>query len=248
MLENRHSWRRILDQVKEHPAIVLWLIRDNKANTLEELLQYFGSPVPRATPGRYLMQLIENILSQLIEVGLIVEQERKYKATSLVWEIQSALGISLTELAQAPGNAMMVSPLFGKPDMYIPGTDIFVLMPFSEALRPVYTDHILRVANKLELSIARADDFYTTHEIMNDVWQGISTSKLIVADCTDRNPNVFYEIGIAHTLGKQVILITQTLEDIPFDLRHRRVIEYQYTPRGMGEFEEKLLATIKNVL
>jgi hypothetical protein len=47
-------------------------------------------------------------------------------------------------------------------------------------------------------------------------------SRVVICDCTGRNPNVFYEIGIAHTLGREVILITQNPEDIPFDLRHLR--------------------------
>jgi hypothetical protein len=74
------------------------------------------------------------------------------------------------------------------------------------------------------------------------------SARLIVADCTDRNPNVFYEIGLAHTIGKPTILLTQKSEDVPFDLRHLRYIEYQLTPRGMKEFEAKFKETIRNVL
>jgi hypothetical protein len=70
---------------------------------------------------------------------------------------------------------------------------------------------------------------------------------LIVADCTDRNPNVFYEIGLAHAIGKPTILLTQREEDVPFDLRHWRYIAYQLTPRGMKEFEAKFKQTVRNV-
>jgi len=62
-----------------------------------------------------------------------------------------------------------------------------------------------------------------------------------------KNPNVFYEIGIAHTLGKQTVLITQRLADIPFDLRHLRVIPYEYTPKGMQKFETSLTETLRFV-
>ena len=65
-------------------------------------------------------------------------------------------------------------------------------------------------------------------------------TRVLIADCTERNPNVFYEIGIAHTLGKQVILIARSDDDIPFDLRPIRYINYKYTPRGMSEFEGNL--------
>jgi hypothetical protein len=73
-------------------------------------------------------------------------------------------------------------------------------------------------------------------------------ARLIVADCTDRNPNVFYEIGLAHTIGKPTILLTQKSEDVPFDLRHWRHIAYQLTPRGMKEFETKFKETVQTVL
>jgi hypothetical protein len=55
---------------------------------------------------------------------------------------------------------------------------------------------------------------------------------VVVCDCTGRNPNVFYEIGIAHTLGREVILITQNAADIPFDLRHLRYVAYLNNAEG----------------
>lgn len=53
-----------------------------------------------------------------------------------------------------------------------------------------------------------------------------------------------YEIGIAHTVGKPVIIITQTMDDVPFDLKHYRCIVYSYTPRGILEFEERIAGTL----
>ena len=70
----------------------------------------------------------------------------------------------------------------------------------------------------------------------------------MIADCTGRDPNVFYEIGVAHTVGKPVVLITQSADDVPFDLRAIRFIEYQYTPPGMRVFEERLKITLKEVI
>jgi hypothetical protein len=121
---------------------------------------------------------------------------------------------------------------------------VFVLMPFDPKLKPVYDDHIASVVEDLSLEIGRADDFFTNGHIMGEVWAAINQASIIIADCTGRNPNVFYEIGIAHALGKETILITQSMEDIPFDLRHLRVIEYRYDPRGMKQFEETLKKTI----
>jgi hypothetical protein len=80
---------------------------------------------------------------------------------------------------------------------------------------------------------------------MKDVWSAIYYSEVVIADCTGRNPNVFYEIGIAHTLGKETVLIAQQIDDIPFDVRHIRSIVYEYTPRGVREFEKKLEETLR---
>ena len=82
---------------------------------------------------------------------------------------------------------------------------------------------------------------------MADVWAVVYQSRVVIADCTTRNPNVFYEIGMAHTVGKPVILITQNEDDVPFDLRHIRYITYEYTPPGMVSFEASLTKTIQNI-
>lgn len=127
--------------------------------------------------------------------------------------------------------------------------DIFMLMPFEQPdLQEVYKDHIVKVAHACRLTIKRGDDFFTQQSIMQDIWGAINAAKLIIADCTGRNPNVFYELGIAHTLGKKTIVITREENDIPFDLRHLRYIKYDFTPRGMREFEKSLSDAISECL
>ena len=83
---------------------------------------------------------------------------------------------------------------------------------------------------------------------MRNIWSAIYASHLVIADCTGRNPNVFYEIGIAHTLGRPVILTAQNNDDVPFDIRHIRYIHYNLTPRGIKEFEDRLRKTIQHEL
>ena len=123
--------------------------------------------------------------------------------------------------------------------------DVFVLMPFSEELQPIYHDHVKKVATDLDLRISRADNFFGTGPVMKDVWSAIHAARVVIADCTGRNPNVFYEIGLAHAIGRRTILVSQSMDDIPFDLRHLRVIVYKYTPPGMIEFEHALSQTIR---
>lgn len=166
------------------------------------------------------------------------------------WErAQRALGVSLAQLAELiPDDTMVVRPCFGLPPKAVTELDVFVLMPFKPELKPVYEDHLRPISQGLGLAIARADDFFTAHSVMSDVWAAVCAARVLIADCTGRNPNVFYEIGLAHVLGKDVVLITQNSEDVPFDLGHLRRLEYQYTPRGMDEFEKRLSETLKTVL
>jgi hypothetical protein len=136
-------------------------------------------------------------------------EETVFSMTPLFDQVQGALKFSLADLARTdPTNRIMASPLFRRQIEKKSSPDIFVLMPFAQELSVVYEDHLKKVADKLKLTIARADDFFTAEEIMPEVWAAICESRLLVADCTGRNPNVFYEIGPAHALGQCVILIT----------------------------------------
>jgi hypothetical protein len=142
---------------------------------------------------------------------------------------------------------MLRNPVLGVPNKKYTYA-IFMLMPFALELKPIYDNHIKKIAQKLNLSIARADDFFSNNSIMEEIWSAIAHARVLVADCTNKNPNVFYEIGLAHAISKPVILITQNPDDVPFDLRHRRYIHYSYTPPGMEKFENDLALTILETL
>jgi hypothetical protein len=82
---------------------------------------------------------------------------------------------------------------------------------------------------------------------MQDVWLYINQAGIIIGDLTTRNPNVFYEVGLAHAIGKKVILITQNMDDVPFDLRALRCIVYSLELDGPKKFETDLRKTLKSL-
>lgn len=175
------------------------------------------------------------------ESDVVLKLSQHFEALQLI------LGLSITDMVKESGSYVTkVAPLFREPDREL-GSDVFVLMPFEEAMKPIYDDHIKATCKKIGFSCRRADDLFTATAVMSDVWSSIYYSKIIIADCTGRNPNVFYEIGIAHTLGRPVVLITQRAEDVPFDIRHIRYFKYSFTPRGMKEFELALKATLEEI-
>jgi len=121
----------------------------------------------------------------------------------------------------------------------------FHLSPFAEPFNTIYNDHIRRSVAEAGFSIERADEIFGTDPIIEDIWQAINSSTIVIADVTGRNPNVMYEIGMAHTVGRPVLIITQSMDDVPFDLKHYRCIVYEYTPRGCQELEHHITGTLR---
>lgn len=231
-------------------ASILMQIRDGHARDFESLCKLFGMEDYRKYSGsRY----IEEHVQDLVDAGLLKASDpenlcrSQLTATSLVKEVQKALSLSLSDLASRSPFAIQVVPFFGRPKNTKP-CDVFVVMPFRPELEPVYTDHIRSVCDDLQLKVARGDDVFSVNPVVQDIWAAMCTSSVVIADCTQRNPNVFYELGMAHTLGKQTILITQSNDDVPFDLRHVRYIRYELTPRGMNSFEKSLCSTLREIL
>jgi hypothetical protein len=125
-------------------------------------------------------------------------------------------------------------------------TLVSAMMPFDSSFDRVYKT-LQRVATATGFRCRRADDIWENPAVMQDVVSLIDRSRVVIADCTDRNPNVFYEIGIAHTLGREVVLITQDEADIPFDLRHLRYIHYLRNGEGLKSLAKKLRARLDNI-
>lgn len=121
----------------------------------------------------------------------------------------------------------------------------FYLSPFSEPFNTIYRDHVRPSIRRAGFTVERADEIFGTQPIIEDIWEGINGSQAVLADVTGRNPNVMYEIGMAHTVGRPVVIITQNMDDVPFDLKHRRCIMYAFTPRGCDELEQKIEGTLR---
>jgi len=128
----------------------------------------------------------------------------------------------------------------------------FVMMPFAEPLGGYYTTIYQPAIKKAGLTAVRADtDIFGTGKIIDQIWAGINSAKVLVAELTGRNPNVLYELGLAHALRKPVVLVSSNEGDVPFDVRHVRVIYYEMTDPFWGEkliskVAENIVSAIKN--
>jgi hypothetical protein len=102
----------------------------------------------------------------------------------------------------------------------------FVLMPFGPPFDEYYRDVLVPAITDAGFLVNRADTIYRPGRVMSDVFAEIESSDVLVADVTTKNPNVNYELGFAHALRRPVSLISQSIEDVPFDYRDQRVILY----------------------
>jgi len=102
-----------------------------------------------------------------------------------------------------------------------------VLMPFIDAYDDIYLIGIKEVVEKRGYSCTRVDDNYFPGQIVEEIQRSIAESDVIIAEMTDKNPNVYYEVGYAHGINKYPILITKEAKELPFDLRGYKHIVYR---------------------
>ena len=135
-----------------------------------------------------------------------------------------------------------------------PGSSIddscFVMQPFADPFGGYYETLFKPAIIQAGLRAVRADDeIFGSGKIMDQVWRGIRESKVLIAELTMRNANVYYELGLAHALGKPVVLIAADGEEVPFDVHHIRVIYYDVNDPFWGQkLIDKLAENIQSAL
>jgi hypothetical protein len=130
----------------------------------------------------------------------------------------------------------------------------FVIMPFGQDnSNEIYEEWIKDAVEETEFNgrkirCHRADKSLRPGEIIKHIIENLIDSEIVIADLTGRNPNVFYELGVRHTLTNNTILISQDINDIPFDLRLQQIITYKYDPGGMRKLKMDIRNSILSIL
>ncbi len=120
----------------------------------------------------------------------------------------------------------------------------FVIMPFDEKLDAIYHHGIKPIVEELGYRCRRADQHFASSPIMFEIFDDIMRARFIIADLTDSNPNVFYELGIAHALKKCVVLLKRAGSYVPFDLSGIRHKEYQDSFKGISDLRSFIAAAL----
>jgi hypothetical protein len=146
----------------------------------------------------------------------------------------TGLDVFLDEFRDSAGQLKQDVLFLGPERLYAPPKDradprkpsCFIVMPFSQEWSTDVHRILARACQAAGVRPVRGDDLFTPTDILEDIWQSINAADFVIADITGRNPNVLYELGIAHTLAKPVLILSQEAADIPIDLATRRVILY----------------------
>jgi hypothetical protein len=121
----------------------------------------------------------------------------------------------------------------------------FVVMPFDSLYQTEYERIINPALEELGIKCVRGDEIYTKQRIIDDIWNSIKTCRFVIAELTGRNPNVLYEVGLAHAIGKPIIILTRNGDDVPFDLKALRYLYYDTNNPFWGE---NLKNTLKDLI
>jgi len=124
----------------------------------------------------------------------------------------------------------------------------FVAMPFQEPFNTLYREVIKPEADERGFSVIRVDEISGPGIIFEDIKREIGEAKVVIAEITAPNQNVFYELGYAHALNKPTILLAQRGKELPFDIKSYRVIFYDDTIGGKPEVERNLRKHLHAIL
>lgn len=124
----------------------------------------------------------------------------------------------------------------------------FMIMPFKPTqTRICYENSIKPICSDLGITICNASEIYSNNVIYDDIVSFIKDADLIIADTTDNNPNVFYELGIAHSIknDKTILITSGDVDELPFDVKHFRVLRFVNDISLINRFNESLRQTIE---
>jgi hypothetical protein len=123
----------------------------------------------------------------------------------------------------------------------------FVVMPFASELDFVY-DVIKESVEERGLKWVRADEILVSRPVVEDIKELIAGADLVIVDFTNKNPNVYYEAGLADAWKKRWIVLSQRSDDLTFDVRHIRTIIYSNTMGADVQLREKLGSAIDEAM
>jgi hypothetical protein len=184
-------------------------------------------------------------------------EERMYRLTSEVmrtqerWQDLNHLLISSQQrlpdqeerLKRPPMTQFLRSNGLSESDLKIDEKLVFVLTPFNQTFRDEY-DTIQSVCARLGLRCIRGDEDFISGDLLPHIVRNIARARIVIANIEGRNPNVFYELGLAHAMDKVTILVAEVVADLPFDFRTKKMVLYHSKDELRHQLHTELARTL----
>jgi|GEM_PF-4475261 len=233
-----------------------WYSHDNWDGGFDIYNLYLSVPLlAYAKVGDRLSQLESQILEKIQAVSRGLTSDH-IQSVSIVVEATTGDGAWREKaqgwVRQETGQSEPATPAHVKPEVFtvpakpIDPTQAAVMMPFRAEFSSTF-DAISQVCESVGLRCVRADDIWENSTFMQDIFDLLYCSRIVVVDFSGRNPNVMYETGIAHTLGRTVIPIARRVEDVPSDLRHHRALVYLANTEGLESMKKGLALRLSSL-
>jgi hypothetical protein len=192
-------------------------------SVIEELMKrtYFDDSMQDHVNYQEALERINSVL-QVYELEVVSSRSG---GTSQLRSADGTYVSSVQAQHEAVRKITFCPSVFKVPAEEVSGDLVAVMMPFAAHFNPVY-DAIGTACKLANMRCQRVDDVWKDSTIIQDIFNLLFISTIVVVDFTDKNPNAMYETGIAHTLGKHVVPVTQSMDDVPFDLKQHRVLKY----------------------
>jgi hypothetical protein len=120
---------------------------------------------------------------------------------------------------------------------------VFVLTPFNNSFNKQF-EAIKKTCERMGLVCMRGDEEYIKGEILPNIIKLMAQSRLVIANIDGRNPNVYYELGLAHAMDKPVLMVASSVENLTFDLQSRQIILF----KGIDDLQQKLRDALTKLL
>jgi hypothetical protein len=178
--------------------------------------------------------------------GSLLEQSSTDRHSTLQAVAAQHIDSEFQRLAQML-SLMRTRPIFGPAAQPIGSRPVLLLLPQDADLR-INQEAILKAIAANDLSENEAEDIRIGKSAVREMWYSLNRAAVIIADLTGTDAGVMYGLGIAHTLGKETILIhpqgSRYLTDIPRTYR----IEYEDSTVGRASLEEQLSQMLRSML
>lgn len=239
----RFYWvQAILEKLNNAPSAQEAMPSASLVRVIEHILDpehFFGTKYDRP-------KAIQQMNEALKRHELLIALDDK-TGLATVTSLASSFVTTATTRSKAKTTVTFTPTVFDIPEHTLQPTMVAVMMPFGAEFLPVY-EAIREGCTSLGVPCYRADDLWVESTILQEIFNLIFVSRVVVVDFTGKNPNVMYETGIAHTLGKIVVPITQSLDDIPSDLRSHRALKYLPNAEGLSDLAKTLASRLRTVI